>query len=141
MSSSLNIVISGGGTGGHLFPAISIAEGLIKNNFSIVFIGSKFGIEKVPPLVGRGVVVNMAKYFGIAAMEGGQGITRDDIKNAAKQQNIKFKEGDYLVIPRGMIYTMKFDSSENRLFIVESYTPVYTPKRYRNHFGQLFHNP
>jgi len=51
--------------------------------------------------------------------------------------NIKFKEGDYLVIPRGMIYTMKFDSSKNRLFIVESYTPVYTPKRYRNHFGQM----
>ena len=47
--------------------------------------------------------------------------------------NIKFKEGDYLVIPRGMIYTMKFDTDENRLFIVESYTPVYTPKRYRNH--------
>ncbi|MAX68773.1 MAG: homogentisate 1,2-dioxygenase [Flavobacteriales bacterium] len=54
--------------------------------------------------------------------------------------NIDFKEGDYLVIPRGMIYTMKFDSSENRLFIVESYTPVYTPKRYRNHFGQLLEN-
>ena len=54
--------------------------------------------------------------------------------------NINFKEGDYLVIPRGMIYTMKFDSSENRLFIVESYTPVYTPKRYRNYFGQLLEN-
>ena len=26
--------------------------------------------------------------------------------------NIKFKEGDYLVIPRGIIYTMKFDTSE-----------------------------
>ena len=54
--------------------------------------------------------------------------------------NIKFKEGDYLVIPRGIIYTMKFNTSDNRLFIVESYTPVYTPKRYRNHFGQLLEN-
>ena len=54
--------------------------------------------------------------------------------------NIKYKEGDYLVIPRGMIYTMKFDTPNNRLFIVESYTPVYTPKRYRNHFGQLLEN-
>ena len=42
--------------------------------------------------------------------------------------NIEFKEGDYLVIPRGMIYTVKFYSTQNRLFIVESYTPVYTPK-------------
>ena len=56
--------------------------------------------------------------------------------------NIKFVEGDYLVVPRGMIYTVRFNSPHNRLFIVESYTPVYTPKRYRNHFGQLLeHSP
>ena len=56
--------------------------------------------------------------------------------------NIDFREGDYLVIPRGMIYTMRFNSKNNRLFVVESYTPVYTPKRYRNHFGQLLeHSP
>ena len=40
------IFIAGGGTGGHLFPAISISNELVKNNFSIIFIGSKFGIEK-----------------------------------------------------------------------------------------------
>ena len=56
--------------------------------------------------------------------------------------NIKFKEGDYLVIPRGIIYKMKFDTKENRHFVVESYNPVYTPKRYRNYFGQLLeHSP
>jgi len=56
--------------------------------------------------------------------------------------NIKFKEGDYLVIPRGMIYKMRFDTNENRHFVVESYNPVYTPKRYRNYFGQLLeHSP
>jgi homogentisate 1,2-dioxygenase len=46
--------------------------------------------------------------------------------------NIDFKYGDYLVIPRGMIYQIDFDSEENRLFIIESRRPVYTPKRYRN---------
>ena len=56
--------------------------------------------------------------------------------------NIKFKEGDYLVIPRGIIYKIDFDTNDNRHFIVESYNPVYTPKRYRNHFGQLLeHSP
>jgi len=54
--------------------------------------------------------------------------------------NLKFSTGDYLVIPRGVIYTMKFNSDDNKLFIVESYTPVYTPKRYRNHFGQMLEN-
>ena len=51
--------------------------------------------------------------------------------------NIDFKYGDYLVIPRGVIYKLDFDDENNRLFIIESYTPVYTPKRYRNWFGQL----
>jgi len=56
--------------------------------------------------------------------------------------NIDFSYGDYLVIPRGVIYQINFDSSDNRLFIVESKSPVYSPKRYRNWFGQLLeHSP
>ena len=56
--------------------------------------------------------------------------------------NLDFKYGDYLVIPRGIIYKLDFDDENNRLFIVESYSPVYTPKRYRNWFGQLLeHSP
>jgi homogentisate 1,2-dioxygenase len=56
--------------------------------------------------------------------------------------NIPFAYGDYLVIPRGMIYQIEFSTSENRLFIVESYSPLVTPKRYRNNFGQLLeHSP
>ncbi|WP_136482042.1 homogentisate 1,2-dioxygenase [Cognatitamlana onchidii] len=51
--------------------------------------------------------------------------------------NLNFKYGDYLLIPRGVIYKIDFDSKENRLFIVESRRPIYTPKRYRNWFGQL----
>ncbi len=56
--------------------------------------------------------------------------------------DITFSYGDYLVIPRGIIHRFRFDGEVNRLFIVESYHPVYTPKRYRNWFGQLLeHSP
>jgi homogentisate 1,2-dioxygenase len=56
--------------------------------------------------------------------------------------NIDFGYGDYLVIPRGMIYQMHFKDEDNKLFIVQSFSPVYTPKRYRNWFGQLLeHSP
>ena len=56
--------------------------------------------------------------------------------------NIDFKYGDYLIIPRGIIYKMDFDTADNRLFIVESRRPIYTPKKYRNWFGQLLeHSP
>jgi homogentisate 1,2-dioxygenase len=56
--------------------------------------------------------------------------------------NLDFKYGDYLLIPRGIIYKIDFDTEDNRLFIVESHRPIYTPKRYRNWFGQLLeHSP
>ncbi len=51
--------------------------------------------------------------------------------------NLDFKYGDYLLIPRGTIYKIDFDQEDNRLFIVESKRPIYTPKKYRNWFGQL----
>lgn len=56
--------------------------------------------------------------------------------------NIPFEYGDYLVIPRGMIYQIDFDTEDNRLFIIESFSPVFTPRNYRNKFGQLLeHSP
>ena len=56
--------------------------------------------------------------------------------------NLDFKYGDYLLVPRGVIYKIDFDTDDNRLFIVESRRPLYTPKRYRNWFGQLLeHSP
>ena len=56
--------------------------------------------------------------------------------------NIDFGYGDYLVIPRGMIYQINFSSKENKHLLIESRHPIYTPKRYRNWFGQLLeHSP
>ncbi|MFN4233632.1 MAG: homogentisate 1,2-dioxygenase [Bacteroidia bacterium] len=51
--------------------------------------------------------------------------------------NIPFEYGDYLIIPRGMIYQIDFETSDNRIFYVESFAPFYTPKRYKNASGQL----
>ncbi len=50
---------------------------------------------------------------------------------------IKFGDGDYLIIPRGSIYQLDFDGENNRLFIVESFSPLRFPKRYLSNFGQL----
>jgi homogentisate 1,2-dioxygenase len=55
---------------------------------------------------------------------------------------IRFSYGDHLIIPRGIIYQIEFDNEDNRLFIVESFTPMYFPKRYMNRVGQLLeHSP
>lgn len=55
---------------------------------------------------------------------------------------IPFAYGDYLVIPRGVIYQIEFDTEDNRLFVVESFSPIEYPKRYMNEVGQLMeHSP
>jgi homogentisate 1,2-dioxygenase len=56
--------------------------------------------------------------------------------------NIPFEYGDYLIIPRGIIYQIDFNTETNRILFAESFHPIYTPKRYRNWFGQLSeHSP
>ena len=55
---------------------------------------------------------------------------------------INFEYGDYLVIPRGTIYQLHFNTENNRLFITESFSPIRPPKRYINNYGQfLEHSP
>jgi len=50
---------------------------------------------------------------------------------------IYFKYGDYIVVPRGTIYQIEFNDADNRLFIIESFSPIHFPKRYQNKYGQL----
>lgn len=55
---------------------------------------------------------------------------------------IAFAYGDYLIIPRGCIYQIHFNDSHNRLFIVESFSPIRYPKGYMSKYGQLLeHSP
>ncbi|MBK6499442.1 MAG: homogentisate 1,2-dioxygenase [Saprospiraceae bacterium] len=56
--------------------------------------------------------------------------------------SLQFKYGDYIIIPRGTVYKVQFDTEDNRWLYVESFSPIFTPKRYRNEFGQLMeHSP
>jgi homogentisate 1,2-dioxygenase len=55
---------------------------------------------------------------------------------------VPFEYGDYVIIPRGTVYRLSFNDSNNRLLFIESHSPIRSPKRYRNEFGQyLEHSP
>jgi homogentisate 1,2-dioxygenase len=55
---------------------------------------------------------------------------------------LPFSYGDYIVIPRGCTYQLEFETTDNRLFIVESFGPIRFPKRYKTSEGQLMeHSP
>lgn len=56
--------------------------------------------------------------------------------------SLRFQYGDYIIIPRGTVYQLQFDTPDNKLLYVESFDPIFTPRRYRNDFGQLLeHSP
>ncbi len=56
--------------------------------------------------------------------------------------SIEFGYGDYLVIPRGTIYQIGFRDDNNRLLLLESFSPIRFPKKYLSKYGQLLeHSP
>lgn len=51
---------------------------------------------------------------------------------------LPFERWDYIVVPKGTTYQMKFKNFENvKLFIIESDTPFEIPPHFRNEYGQL----
>ena len=55
---------------------------------------------------------------------------------------LEIRKGDYVVIPRTVIYRVEWKAGPVRMLVVESASPVETPKRYRNDVGQLLeHSP
>jgi homogentisate 1,2-dioxygenase len=50
---------------------------------------------------------------------------------------LPFRPGDHLIIPRGIIYQLRFEGRANRLLIVESYSAIGFPRRYVSKKGQL----
>lgn len=61
----------------------------------------KFGIDKIPPLVARGVLIDMARHFGVAVLDGGQAFDADDVRDAAEAQGVDIRTGDVVLFHTG----------------------------------------
>ena len=62
---------------------------------------TKLGIHNIPPLVGRGVLIDMAKHKGVETMEAGAGITSEDLQAAMEAQGVEIREGDVVLVHTG----------------------------------------
>jgi kynurenine formamidase len=70
-------------------------------DFSIITGLTKLDISGIPPMVGRGVVIDIAKQMGVDSLQAGQPITSDDIKAAMKSQGVTVGEGDVVLLHTG----------------------------------------
>ena len=61
-------------------------------DFSIITGLTKLDINGIPPMVGRGVMIDIAKQMGVDSLQAGQPITSDDIKAAMKSQGVTVGE-------------------------------------------------
>lgn len=62
---------------------------------------TKTGAETIPPIVARGVIVDVAAAHGVAALPAGYFIERKDIVAALDRQKIALAEGDVVLIRTG----------------------------------------
>jgi kynurenine formamidase len=64
---------------------------------------SKLGLEKLPPLVSRGVLLDMAGYFGVDIVQEGTPYTKEDIIGAAEKQGVEIRKGDTVLFHSGWL--------------------------------------
>ena len=81
-------------------------------DFSIITGLTKLDISGIPPMVGRGVMIDIAKQMGVDSLQAGHPITSDDIKAAMKSQGVTVGEGDVVLLHTGYTdATLKQNSS------------------------------
>lgn len=136
----------------NIAPEIAFEKNLLPRSFKgYQLTPSKDYLEsRNPILVNNDVYIELAApqasmkeyYYKNADADEVIFIHRGSGKLRTQLGNIDFAYGDYLVVPRGMIYQLEFNDDDNRLLIIQSFHPIFTPKRYRNRFGQLLeHSP
>lgn len=62
---------------------------------------TKLGIDKVPPIVTRGVLLDMAAYFGVDMVKEGTPFNQAEIDGAAKKQGVELRQGDVVLFHTG----------------------------------------
>lgn len=83
-------------------------KGRMYGGYGVEYVTSKGaarnGIEKVADgIAGRGILLDMPRYFGIEWLLPGQAITSGDLAGAARQQEVEVRSGDVVAIRTGQI--------------------------------------
>lgn len=73
---------------------------------------TRLGIENIPPIVARGIILNMAGHFGVETMTAGQYFSVDDVKAVEKKQKTPVRKGDVVLFHTGWTDAMLADHPE-----------------------------
>jgi kynurenine formamidase len=63
----------------------------------------KLGIEKIPPMVTRGVLLDMAAYYNTDVVKEGTAFNVKEIEEVAKKQGVEIRQGDVVIFHTGWL--------------------------------------
>jgi kynurenine formamidase len=75
---------------------------------------AQLGIHTIPPIVTRGVLLDMAAHYGVEMVEEGTAFNRAEIEAAARAQGIEIRQGDVVLFHTGWMQLLGVD---NRRYI------------------------
>lgn len=78
---------------------------------------TKLGIEKLPPMVTRGVVLDMAAFYGQEIVKEGTPYTREDIIAAASAQGVDIRKGDTVLFHSGWLNLLDGDNQDHKRYV------------------------
>lgn len=61
----------------------------------------KTGAETIPPIIARGVLIDVAKYKGVDALTDNYRVNASDLQGALKKQGVTLEKGDVVLIRTG----------------------------------------
>ena len=64
---------------------------------------TKFGIDTLPPIVTRGVLLDMTQHYGTSPVAEGTAFNRKEIKAAADRQGVRLEKGDVVLFHTGWL--------------------------------------
>lgn len=71
---------------------------------------TKLGIDGIPPIVTRGVLIDIARYRGVARLEAGEVIDAKELRAAAEAQGVEIREGDVVILHTGWLSVLYEDA-------------------------------
>jgi kynurenine formamidase len=77
----------------------------------------KLGIEKIPPMVARGIVLNMSEFYGQEIVKEGTPYTKEDIQAAAKAQGVEIREGDVVLFHSGWLNLLDGENPDHDRYV------------------------
>ncbi len=97
---------------GHVGRAHEYYNGNMLSDFAKPSGLTKLGVENIPPIVARGVLVDIARQLGVDRLEAGQVITQEIITQAAAAQNVAIQEGDVVIFNTGWLSLITGDAPD-----------------------------